>query len=267
MILRENARLGLYQWYEPDDTTRDETTIRTFNIPANDPRGLGIDPTIAAQIARFPYDDDDDYINYYIGDGLNTGGFLYESPTHTRQERLSVRADRDINRNHKLFFNFNWQHTDATDTQDSNFVTYFEGPMPTYKDNSWALTGGSNWTINSHMVNELRIGYISPDIEMERPGRLSDAMATPNSWSNQQDTSFPSSYNTPGFDISDYFSHSLNTHSLKYGAAFRRTTQKSVDYGSAFPTVTLGTDDGNGPASSIGPSEQAEISARKPGRL
>ena len=193
--------------------------VRSFDIVANDPRGLGIDPTMAAQIARFPNEPN----NNYIGDGLNTGGYLYESPTYYHQQRLAVRVDREINKNQRLFFRFNWQNTDATDTQNDNFATYVDTPMPVYKDNSWALMGGSDWTINSHMVNELRIGYISPDIKMERPARSTDAMATPNSWSNQQDTSFPSSYKVPGFDITDNFSHSLNMHSLKYGGAFRRT--------------------------------------------
>jgi hypothetical protein len=258
MVLREDARAGVFRWYEPDDTTRDDTTRRSFDIVANDPRGLGIDPAIAAQLAKFPADD---YINSSIGDGLNTGGYLYESPTHTRQERFAVRADLNVNKNHKLFFRFNWQHTDATDTENSNFATYADGTTPTFKDNSWALAGGSDWAINPHMVNELRIGYLKPDIKLERPGRLTDAMVIPNSWSNQQDPSFPQSYKSPGFDIADNVSHSMNVHSLKYGFAFRRNLQKSTNYNGVYPNVTLGTNKGNEPAGSIGPSEQSEIAA------
>jgi hypothetical protein len=264
MILREDARAGLFRWYAPDDTTRDATTVKSFDIPANDPRGL--DPIIAAQIANFPDNTakDDTYINNYIGDGLNTGGYLYESPTHNRQERLAIRVDREINKDQRLFFRFNWQHTDATDTQNDAFTTYAATPSPLYKDNGWALMGGSDWAINSHMVNELRIGYTKPDIKMERPARSTDSMVTPNSWSNQQDPSFPSSYKAPGLDITDNFSHSMNVHSFKYGAAFRRTQQKRVDYRGVYPNVTLGTgtDKGNSVPSSIGPSEQSEITAQ-----
>ena len=259
VVLREKARTGIFQWYVPDDPTQDETTVRSFNIPANDPRGLGIDPGIATQLSRFPTEAS---INGYLGDGLNTGGYLYEYPTYTRQERLSVRLDHEMNKNHRLFFRFNWQHTDAIDTESTFFLTYAGEPRPTYKDNSWALAGGSDWTISPHAVNELRIGYTNPDIRLERPGRLKGAMAIPNSWSNQQDTSFQSSYKTPGFDISDTFSHSMNVHSLKYGASFRRILQKSVNYDGAYPTVTLGLDSGNRPPASIGPSEQSEISER-----
>jgi hypothetical protein len=259
LVLREDARAGLFQWYEPDDITRDETTVRTFNIPANDPRGLGIDPTIAAQLAKFP---DDDYINKYAGDGLNTGGYMYENPTHTRQERLAVRVDRDLNKNQRLFFRFNWQHTNETDTKNDSFTTFTDAPSPIYKDNSWALMGGSDWTINPHMINELRIGYIRPDIKLERPGRSTDAVVILNTWSNPRDTSFPSSYKSPGFDIADNFSHSIGVHALKYGVAFRRTNLKRVDYSGVYPNVTLGTDKGNAPAGSIGPSEQSEISAQ-----
>ena len=262
LVLREFARTGVFRWYEPNDTTRDDTTRRSFDIVANDPRGLGIDPTMAAQIARIPVEEDDANINNFIGDGLNTGGLLYQSPMHTRQERLAVRVDRDLNKNHTLFLRFNWQHTDATDTQNDPFATYTDTPSPIFRDNSWALAGGSDWAINSHMVNELRIGYTRPDIKLERPARSTGAMAIPNSWSNQQDPSFPSSYKAPGLDITDNFSHSMNLHSFKYGVAFRRTQQKRVDYSGVYPNVTLGTDKGNAVPSSIGPSEQSEISAQ-----
>ncbi len=258
LVLREEARAGVFRWYEPDDITRNDTTRRSFDIVANDPREIGIDPTIAAQIAKFPNEPN----NNYIGDGLNTGGYLYESPTHYHQQRLAVRVDREINKNHRLFFRFNWQNTDATDTQNDAFATYADTPLPVYKDTVWALMGGSDWTINSHMVNELRIGYISPDIDMERPARSTDAMTTPNSWSNQQDPSFPSSYKVPGLDITNNFSHSMNVHSFKYGGAFRRTQQKRVDYRGVYPNVTLGTGNGNNVPISIGPSEQSEISAQ-----
>ena len=258
LILRERARAGLFRWYSPDEITQDDTTLKIFDIPANDPRGLGIDPTMAAEIAKFPVDAA--RINNYIGDGLNTGGYLYESPAHNRNGQLAVRVDREITKNQKLFFRFNWQRADVTDTKNDAFATYTDTPFPVYKDNSWALMGGSDWTINAHMVNELRIGYIKPDIKMERPARLTDAMAIPNSWSNQQDPSFPSSYKAPGLDITDNFSHSMNVHSFKYGGAFRRTQQKRVDYNGVYPNVTLGTDNGNSVPISIGPSEQSEIS-------
>ena len=264
MVLREKARAGLFQWYTPDDTTRDSTTVKSFDIPANDPRGLGIDPTMAAQIAKFPDDvaKDDKYINNFIGDGLNTGGYLSISPIHNRQERLAVRVDREINKNQRIFFRFNWQHTDATDLQNDTFATYAATPSPIYKDNSWALMGGADWAINSHMVNELRIGYTKPDIKLERPDRSTDFMAIPNSWSNQQDPSFPSAYKAPGLDITDNFSHSMNVHAFKYGVAYRRTQQKRVDYSGVYPNVTLGTDPvhGNAVPTSIGPSIQSEIS-------
>lgn len=267
LILREDARAGLFQWYEPNDFVRDETTVRTFDIPANDPRGLGIDPTAAAQIALFPGDgdlddDEEDYINYALGDGLNTGGFLFESPAHSNQERLSVRLDRNVNARHNLFFRFNWQHADATDTQGTGFATYVDGPVPEYKDNGWTLAGGSDWAIGPAMVNELRIGYTRPEIKLERPGRLAGPMAMLNSWTNQQDVSFPSSYRSTGFDIADTLSQSRGVHSLKYGAAFRRSVQQRTDYSGVYPTVTLGTGEGNAPAASIGPSLASEIAER-----
>ena len=74
--LTSNARAGVFQWYTPGTGT-----LNSYNIPANDPRHLGIDPTIAPILAKMPVSN-----NTLIGDGLNTAGYRFKSPVFLNQE-------------------------------------------------------------------------------------------------------------------------------------------------------------------------------------
>jgi hypothetical protein len=255
LVLTSTAKTGIYQWYKPSDLTRDSTTVKSFDIAANDPRGIGINSTIAAIIAKLPTAN-----NTYIGDGLNTAGYLFDNPVYNRQQRATVRVDRTLNNSHELFFRFNYEHTDSTDITNNADAPFIGQPYGTYRNNSWALAVGSDWTISPTTVNQLRISYMRPDAELKRPGRSTDPMFVANSWTNPLDTSFPRSFKTPTFEASDALSHSMNAHSLKYGFSYRRTTQSNTNHDGVYPNVTFGTDHGNTPDSAIGPSEQSEIS-------
>jgi hypothetical protein len=254
-VLTTTARTGVFQWYTPDDIVRNSTTVKTFDIVENDPRGLGIDPQIAETLARIPEPND-----FTIGDGLNIAGYRFNALSDIRQERVATRIDRSLNAQHQLFFRFNWEHTDATDTWNGAEMPYPGEVSGTYVNNSWAIEGGSDWAISPRMVNELRIGYVRPKIELKRPARLTTPMFIANSWTNPSDPSFPRSSKAPSLEIADNVSYSLNRHSLKFGASYRRTLQDIVDYTGAYPNVTFGRNNGNIPDISIGPEEQFEIS-------
>ena len=109
LVLTDDAKEGIFKWYAPNDTTRNDTTVRSYNIVANDAKG--IDPTVAKILALLP-----DKNNDYIGDTLNTAGYEFNSDIYTHRERADVRVDYDLNSKHRLFFRFNLDRTDATDT-------------------------------------------------------------------------------------------------------------------------------------------------------
>jgi hypothetical protein len=256
LVLTETAKTGEFQWYTPDDTVRDETTIRSFDIVANDPRGLGIDPSVAAIIAKLP-----DPNNFSIGDGLNTGGYSFNNPIHLDQQQVAARVDHSLNSKHRLFFRFNMEHTNATDVLNSADAPFPGEPAGTHVENNWGFAAASDYSLNPNMVNELRVGYLRPKTDLKRSARSTDPMFLANSWTNPLDPSFPQSFHNSIFEIADSFSYLKGLHTFKFGATFRRTLQSSVDYSGAYPNVTFGTGQGNAPGSAIGPSEQSEISS------
>lgn len=256
LVPTETAKTGVFQWYRPDDTIRDEETLQSFDIVANDPRGLGIDPTVESILARLP-----DPNNDRIGDGLNTRGYLFDNPIKTNQDRVFARVDHTLNAKHQLFFRFNWERTNAVDVLNGADAPFPGESHGMEVENNWGFAVGSDYILSPLMANELRVSYLRPKTEWERIARSSDPMLVANSWTNPLDPSFPRSYRNSILEISDSFSLIKNRHSFKFGGSFRRALQGSVDYDGAYPNVTFGTDNGNAPLASIGPSEQSEISS------
>ncbi len=253
-VLTETARAGVFRWYAPDDIVRDSSTVKSFDVVANDPRGLGIDPQISAILDRLPLPND-----FTVGDGLNIAGYRFDALADVRQNRVASRFDHSMNANHQIFVRFNYENTDSTDSVNNAEMTFPDEPNGSLVNNNWAVAAGSDWTLSPYTVNEFRIGYTRPKIEMKRPGRV-PVMFLANSWTNPGDPSFPRSYEVPSIEIADSFSHAMNRHALKFGISYSRTTQSITDYDGVFSDVTFGRDHGNIPDLSVGPEEQFEIS-------
>jgi hypothetical protein len=253
LVLTPEAKKGLFRWYAPNDTSR--STLLTYDIAANDPRHIGIDPTIAGILKKLP---EPNYAG--IGDGLNTHGYRFKSPVYLDQERLSVRIDHNLSLRHQLFLNLNWNKSKGTDIYNDALAPFPDEPSGTAKSNFWGFSAGSNWILNPQMTNEFRIGYLQPSTDLIRPARSTGPMLSANSWSNPLDPSFPRSTSSKLFQVSDTMSQGKSKHVFKYGIDFQYVRQGSVDYSGVYPNVTFGLSAGNEPAANIGPSEQLNTS-------
>ena len=253
LVLTDDARTGLFRWYSPDDTTRNSTTVKSFNVISGDPRKAGMDPTIANAINIMPISN-----NNYIGDRLTTAGYEFYNDLNYYQDRVDARVDYRLNPRHQIFFRAGWDRTDATDMQNNADAAYPDMQSGRYKTKGFNVTFGSDYTLSPTMINELRVGYTGVSVDYERPDRSIEPMFYSGLWSDPQSADFPKKYRNPSFEISDAFSHSKNVHAFKYGFSLRRHTFGNTDYTGAYPTVTFGNSNGNVP--DIGPSEQVEIS-------
>ncbi|MEJ2245304.1 MAG: TonB-dependent receptor [Acidobacteriota bacterium] len=247
-IENDEAKSGVFQWITPG-----ANELQSFDIVANDPRNLGIDPQVAGALAVLPSPN-----NTLIGDGRNTGGYQFINPTHSNADQMTVRIDHTLNSNHRIYVRFNWSRTDATDVLN-NADPVFHGTVEgTFEETTWALAAGSHFTLNPRMINELRIGYVRHKTDLNRPARSSGSMLLANSWTDPLDPDSSRAYISPYGEISDTFAHSMNRHTFKYGATVRRTEQKRLDYAGVYPDITFGNSMGNAPA--IGPMGNTVIS-------
>jgi hypothetical protein len=73
--------------------------VSSYNLAANDPRGLGLDPVMQNEILKFlPLPND-----FSVGDGLNTAGYRWNSPVEAPWDTTTTRIDYQFNSTHSLF--------------------------------------------------------------------------------------------------------------------------------------------------------------------
>lgn len=75
--------------------------VASYDIFANDPRRIGIDPTIAKLFNSYPKPND-----YAVGDGLNTATYSWNPPTQNEGPNFAVRIDHTLNANNTFFGRF-----------------------------------------------------------------------------------------------------------------------------------------------------------------
>ena len=247
LVLTPLAKSGIFQWYTPGTIN-----LQTYDIVANDPRRLGIDPKIKAILASMP-----DPNNNTIGDRLNTSAYEFNSPANSNDNQVTGRLDHALTATNHLFARFSWDRSKTTDAP----AQFPGGLAGTAIGRDWAIAAGSDWTLNPRMVNELRFGYLNPTIDVNRPERTTAAMVIPNSWTPTANPAFPRSANYPVTEASDYFTFARGNHTFKVGALFRRTVLNSTDPNGVYPDITTGLSNGNEPPASIGPSLTSAISA------
>jgi hypothetical protein len=144
-----NARLN-------DPATAGCVTILTpAQVAALDPQGIGADPALLSFInSRYPLPND-----LTAGDGLNTGGFRFNTPSSRADATYTTRVDANITDTQHLFVRLNIAHRNQDDTVNS-VAAQFPGD-PTAAQivvRDWSIAGGYTWAINSHLTNQLTIG-------------------------------------------------------------------------------------------------------------
>lgn len=130
--------------------------IATFNIVANDPRRLGIDPTIQQQVlSQFPLPN-----NYAAGDGLNTAGFVFNIGRLDPQRDFVFKIDHKFNEFHNLSGRYAWGKQDTINDTTNAGAPGFPGLPPkvnTTRDPR-NLAINYRWVISPNVVNEFVVG-------------------------------------------------------------------------------------------------------------
>ncbi|MDQ2898559.1 MAG: TonB-dependent receptor [Acidobacteriota bacterium] len=88
---------GVRNCGSPSDTN----CIGSYNIFANDPRRIGLDPKIGALLKSLPHPN-----VYTNGDGLNTAGYEWNPPTQQNGPAYTARIDHTFNERNNLFVRY-----------------------------------------------------------------------------------------------------------------------------------------------------------------
>ncbi|MGH9914679.1 MAG: TonB-dependent receptor domain-containing protein, partial [Pyrinomonadaceae bacterium] len=255
-VLTSAARSGLFRFVNggrnnPAGATRASVdangnllpglSIGTYNVVANDPAGLGLDPGIQALIALTPLPN-----NFAIGDGLNTAGFNFASSSTEKQYDLAFKVDHTFNERNTLYVRYaQGAQNSFGDSGNSNVAgggpqAFPDSPrsVDTFR-NPKNLAINYRWTPTATITNELVVGFnrfgfsfenADPNATNNPPFVFSCVLGTgcldlTNPLSNSDPINNARSLRT--YQLVDNLSYQRNAHTFKFGTNLRY--QQHVD--------------------------------------
>ncbi|MCX6613331.1 MAG: TonB-dependent receptor [Acidobacteria bacterium] len=252
-VLTPEAKSGIFRWVVPAGQPGAGET-RSYNIVQNDPRGLGIDKTVAANLALLPAPN-----NFDVGDRLNTAGFRFNAPANGNGDQHTMKTDWNATSKIRTYFRYSWFKTVTLADSLNNAEATFPGqPNGTQGGIRAGYSIGATWTVKPTMLNEFVWGYSESSVVFGRVRSVSypgQALIGSNLFTKPIPTGFGSARNSPvNPQFSDNFSIIRNNHTFKMGARFSKITQYSTNDANIYPNITVGQGNGNAAPGSIGPT-------------
>jgi hypothetical protein len=135
----------------------DTNCIASYDIFANDPRRIGIDPAIAKLFNAYPKPND-----YSVGDGLNTATYSWNPPTQNEGPNFAIRIDHTINERNTVFGRFlyadqNTRQGDPLNARPQVFPGF--APLGEVFRASKNLALGWRSQLTPNINNELIVGF------------------------------------------------------------------------------------------------------------
>ena len=130
-------------------------TVVPYDVAANAPSGLVIDPTVQSVLNSMPLPN-----TYTIGDGLNIAGFSWLAGEHEKQLDYTIRVDHTFNAAHSMFVRWSAGHQNTFgDTVNGGLPVFpgFQNVVDTYRTPK-NLAVSWRWVIGPALLNEFVIG-------------------------------------------------------------------------------------------------------------
>ncbi len=142
------------------------TILTPAQVAALDPTRAGANQALLSFITgRYPQAND-----LTAGNGVNTGGFRFNSPSRRSDNTYTTRIDWNATSNQKIFGRFNiarLQQTDTVNTVAQVFPGDPESGLIILRDYSWVV--GHTWTLNPTVVNQATVGVSRSGADFPRP--------------------------------------------------------------------------------------------------
>ena len=202
--------------------------IGQYNIFANDPQHIGMDPNIKAQITSTPLPNNFAGGSGLLGgssDGLNTALYTFSAPSIENQQDNTIRIDHVINERHALFARASWGHQNSDCDSVNLGQMLFPGSGCTVNTLRNPRNLAFSWraTLTPTFTNELIVGqsnfsysFVSP---LAKPGDLFIESEPVDTIGSQQAIGNARTLNTN--QIVDNASFSKGAHLLKFGTNLR----------------------------------------------
>ena len=216
------------------------TILTPAQVAALDPRGVGADQSLLSFVnSRYPQAND-----LTLGDGINTGGFRFNSPVARNENTYTTRIDANITDKQKVFGRLNIARRMQTDTGNSVAQQFPGDPISAFiQVQDYSLALGYNWVISNSFYNQFTVGVSHSGLAFPRPfqpafpniftlgGGLDAPFAGISEQTRQVDTP----------TIRDDASYTVGTHTLQFGFQVKPIrSQSSLTNDFNFVSVGLG---------------------------
>jgi hypothetical protein len=196
--------------------------LSSSQLQAIDPAGIGANLPLLNYIdGRYPHAND-----LSFGDGVNTGGFLFNSSAHKRQNTVVARLDFNLNSKHRLFARGTYDHfnDDQFNLGQGVPVQQFPGdpaPLIGFVNHSRSWVIGHTWTISNTLLNQANFG-ISTQVN-GFPNRFAPSFPDQLEFSNGSGLASPfgtissQSRNVPIPELRDDLTKMHGNHTFQFG--------------------------------------------------
>lgn len=212
---------------QPGCTPAHPITVTTANLNQVYPQA-GINPIAVAALAgatsRYASNDTT------LGDGVNTGGFRFNSPTTDDENTHVLRLDYRITDKQSLYFRGNYQ-------QDLEQRTQFlpDTPSRALWEHPYGFVVGHDWAISNNKVNNFRYGLtrqaFSQQGDSSEPNISFRFVFSPLFYSRTL------SRITPTHNFTDDFTWIKGNHTFQFGGNIRIIRNERADFGNAFDSA------------------------------
>ncbi len=192
--------------------------IGTYNVATSDPQRLGLDTTIAAEMAKAPLPN-----AFTLGDGLNTAGFTFNSSQLEDQHDVTIKIDHIINSKNTVYGRIYFGE------QDTN-CDAVNGGQPVFPGNPCLVNTlrnprnlAFNWRYNptARVTNELVFGKNAFAYNFDQPGSFDKISLTGAPVSTLAQYYFGNLRRLNTWQIVDNLSYFKGAHAFKFGTNFR----------------------------------------------
>jgi hypothetical protein len=224
------------------------STLTSAQVLALDPLTAGPDMDLVSLLAsRYPKSN-----TTAFGDGVNTGGFIFNSPIKRVDNTYVGRLDYNVTPNQRLFARATWDRSVDGNTNAGAFPGD-PAPLKSEVDHSRSWVVGHTWTISPTMTNQANVGLTRQILDF--PTNFEPTY--PNNFFTTGGLTQPyvrfdgaQSANVPVPEVRDVFSWQRGNHTLQLGADLKPIrVNNSLENSAGFYQIGLG-----GQIQTLGPS-------------
>jgi hypothetical protein len=227
-ILTANAAQGIFKYKDSTGTLQKVNLLTLKGIPS-------IDPGIQKLMAQIP--GPSQINNALVGDGLNTGGYLFNMRDNGTRDNVTGKLDYNINTRHSVSGSYLWNryNTDRPDNENDYSVI----PKATNPTHTNFLALSWRATPTSRLTNEVRGGFNLAYGYLFDNQAYNGGIVTGLAFSDPVNEYQPQGRTTNTYTLKDDATWEHGRHKIQFGFHMQDVRVHSYSAGGVIPTYNL----------------------------